>query len=60
MTLHARVLLPYGLVAEIEVSDEERGPYVPSTDPPAPHSTYCNCVTCVVTRTRERDQRDPR
>jgi len=42
MTLHARVLLPYGLVAEIVVADEDRTPSgVPE------HSKYCNCAECL-------------
>jgi hypothetical protein len=56
MTLHARVLLPYGLVAEIEVADEDRTPFVPPpVSPPEPHSSYCNCVACLMTRIKTRE-----
>ena len=53
MTLHARVLLPYGLVAEIDVADEDRSPYVAPTVPQADHSKYCCCPDCLKRRTRE-------
>lgn len=56
MTVH----LPYGLVAEIVTSPDDRPPYVPP--PPDPiHQPYvpgtCPCPVCVAARrVRELDQ----
>lgn len=48
------VRLPYGLVAEVVLEENDRSSYVPPPVPRDAHAETCGCPDCVMLRNRKQ------